>query len=318
MSPSISVIMSVYNGERYIAKAVESVLNQTLSDFEFIIIDDGSTDTTSEIIASFTDSRIVRIHNRENIGLVASLNIGIRASIGEYLVRADADDVCHPERFARQFAFMEQHQDVGVLGTWMEQVDENLQPLHIYKFPLSHNVIRWKMLFETAMFHPTVIMRRNVVESAGGYDENFKHIEDTELWSRLVKLTRFSNLGEVLYKRTWHPASVCNVHYQEQFRIGATLRKRMFEDILERDVDVRLITCYSDFLNVGAKLTVFNKARVVILLLTTAQKFMRLIDEPMDCLELLADIGGRICQLYKGNVFLRIVFGLKHRLSPAN
>ena len=245
MAPSISVIMSVYNGERYVAKAVESVLSQTFSDFEFVVIDDGSTDSTFEILSQFSDRRIILLRNEKNVGLVSSLNRGIQASSGKYLARVDADDACHSDRLKQQHAFMEQNPEIGVLGTWMEQFDENGNSLGVLTTPLSHEMIRWKLLFETTVFHPTIVMRRSVFEAVGGYDETFKHIEDTDLWSRLIKLTRFANLGEVLYFRTWHSNSICNIHYRDQFRLGAIIRKRMFQDVMGQEINKGVISSYS-------------------------------------------------------------------------
>lgn len=273
MTPSLSVLFCVYNGERYLNEAVQSVLAQTFSDFEMIIVDDGSTDATPEILESFCDSRIVLLRNKTNCGLVVSLNIAIAYSSGKYLVRMDADDLSFSDRFQQQWDYMELNPDVGVLGCWMEQIHEKNGDNHILKVPSEHYLIRWKMLFETSVFHATVMMRRDVVVCEGGYDERFRHIEDTELWSRLILKTRFANLEKVLYIRRWNLASICNIHYREQFRVGAELRHRMLQDIIGRKVSFQLIARYSQKLTVDDYLGFIERLRIAYILVSSARRY---------------------------------------------
>src|SRR6056297_178877 len=173
--PKVSVLLSVYNGEKYLEKAISSILNQTFSDFEFIIIDDGSSDRSPEIIKSFNDNRIRYFKNEKNIGLVKSLNKGLEKMKGEYIARMDADDICKPTRFEKQVNFLNKNHEVGVLGTAMEIVDHKGSHISNQHFPKDHIIIFWKLFFETAVFHPTIMMRTNIVKKAGGYDPDFIH-----------------------------------------------------------------------------------------------------------------------------------------------
>src|SRR5258707_849690 len=123
MSPRVSVVMSVYNGEKYLGEAVDSILAQTFTDFEFIIIDDGSEDRSPELIEAYVDSRISFLRNEKNVGLTRSLNKGLQVASGEYIARMDCDDVSLPDRFAKQVAFMDANSGVGACGTWALDID---------------------------------------------------------------------------------------------------------------------------------------------------------------------------------------------------
>jgi len=315
MTPSLSVLFCVYNGENYLNEAVRSILTQTFSDFEMVVVDDGSTDATSTILDSFVDSRIVRLRNATNRGLVASLNVAIAHSHGKYLVRMDADDFSLPDRFQHQFDYMELHPEVGVLGCWMEQIDEESGYREILKAPSEHHLIRWKMLFETVVFHATVMMRRDLVISEGGYDEHFLHIEDTELWSRLILVTRFANLEEVLYVRRWHSASICNLNFQEQFRIGAELRHKMLENIAGRVINLQLIESYSQKLTIGHFLGVFERLRLVVVFVIAAKNYCLNFDKDATR-QIWADLSVRLKSLFDFSTLARSIIRRVKRFLP--
>ncbi len=243
--PKISVILSVYNGERFIKEAVGSILDQTFSDFEFIIVDDGSTDGTAEVLDAFSDPRIVRLKNEKNISLVKSLNRGLGVARGELIARMDADDISYPQRFERQVRFLEENPEVGVLGTHVKHVDARSKFISVLEPPATHELIYWKMLFSCAIVHPSVMMRRDLVNRAGGYNPSFIHVEDTELWSRLVGLTRFANLQEVLHVRRLHGRSIMSTQSDVQYRSGTVIRKRLFSGVLNREVPDHIAEWFS-------------------------------------------------------------------------
>jgi glycosyltransferase involved in cell wall biosynthesis len=239
--PVISVIFSVFNGALYLKEAVESILNQTFEDFEFIIVDDGSTDATPKILDMFTDSRIIRLHNEKNLGLVKSLNKALAVARGELIARMDADDISNPERFQKQLVYLKQHPEVGVLGTAMAQVDEQGRSISVLILPLQHELILWQTIFGCAIFHATVMMRRRELVAVGGYDVNFLHTEDIELWSRLLGRTKFANLPEVLYTRRLHPRSIISTQSASQYRNGMIVRQRLLKSILGYDVSTKIM-----------------------------------------------------------------------------
>lgn len=208
-SPKVTVLMPVYNGEKYLEKAIESILNQTFRDFEFIIVDDGSTDSTSSIIACYQqkDARI-RIYNQENRGLVASLNVGCQLSRGKYIARMDADDVSLPERLAKQVAYLDAHPEVGVLGGWMEVIDESGGPQNKVRVPTTPSLIKWSLLFGCPVVHPSVMMRRDIIEPLGFYRPEALHAEDYDLWARACFTTQIANIPEILVRhRVWQGGS---------------------------------------------------------------------------------------------------------------
>ena len=191
--------MPVYNGEKYLTGAIESILRQSFSDFEFIIVNDGSTDTTDAIVGSFNDSRIVYIKNNENHGLVSSLNTGIKATRGQYIARMDADDISLSGRLQRQLDFLRAHPDVDIVGSAMKRIDAYDRPSALLHRPTKHLDIKWASLFSTPMFHPTVMAKASVFKD-NLFDAELHNSEDYELWSRLLFTTptKFANISEPL------------------------------------------------------------------------------------------------------------------------
>lgn len=214
--PALSVAMSVFNGERFLVPAIESVLGQTHRDFEFLILDDGSRDCTRAIIARYAaqDARIRPIF-RENRGLIASLNELLATARAPLVARMDADDVCLPERFERQIAFLHAHPDVGVLGTWTDDIDESDAPHDVEAppHPVSHEGFLAAIdRGEPLLCHPAVMYRKAVVLGAGGYHAAFRHCEDLDLWLRLAPVTRFANLPERLLRYRHYTSQVSSRH----------------------------------------------------------------------------------------------------------
>ena len=215
--PVTSVVMSVYNGQAFLAEAVESILNQTFRDFEFIIIDDGSTDRTAEILTEHErkDGRI-RIHRQENNGRAASLNIGIELAQGQYIARMDADDIALPSRLKAQLEFMERHPDVCVLGGAVELIDQQGDVLRTVHPPQEDAEIQSRLLEDNPMWHPTVMMRKEVASGADGYRKALLDADDYDLWLRISERSKLANLKAVVLRYRIHSsqASVGNMRHQ--------------------------------------------------------------------------------------------------------
>jgi glycosyltransferase involved in cell wall biosynthesis len=191
--------LPVYNGAAYLREAIHSILNQTFTDFEFLIINDGSTDHSADILASYHDTRIQIIHQK-NIGLAATLNKGIALAKGQYIARQDQDDISLPSRLAKQFAYMEQHPDCALLGTHAD-IWVNDQPVdRHHHHPHQHAVLCFEMLFNKPFVHSSVMFKRDAVQQIGGYttDPSRQPPEDFELWSRLSRKHQIANLPESL------------------------------------------------------------------------------------------------------------------------
>lgn len=197
----VTVLMPVYNAGLFLRETIESILCQTWSDFEFLIINDGSTDSSREIILSFDDPRIRLVDNQSNIGLTKSLNRGLQLAIGEYVARQDADDISYRKRFERQVKFMSSHPEVVLLGTRARAINEKGKPQRedLLRIPVGSLAIRWYLIFQNAFIHSSVMFRRSIIwEKLGGYDESFERAQDYELWSRTARSFKVDNLADVL------------------------------------------------------------------------------------------------------------------------
>lgn len=212
--PRISVLMPVFNAERYVEAAVRSVLSQTFRDFELLIIDDGSTDASPSILRRLAaiDSRI-RLSSRPNAGLVATLNELLAAASGDLIARMDADDLCRPERFERQCAFLDANPACVALGSRSLFIDPEGWPIFEFMDRFSHDEIEAGLFKpEIAMLHPTVMLRRGAVCALGGYRADFPHVEDLDLFLRLGEVGRLANLPDVLLEYRVHLSSVSHQH----------------------------------------------------------------------------------------------------------
>jgi len=197
--PLVSVVMSVYNGEKYLREAIDSILNQTFNNFEFIIIDDGSTDSTLEIIKSYKDPRIALI-SRDNKGLVASLNEGIDLASGKYIARQDADDWSVKTRLARQVAYMEGNSEAVVVGSWITVIDDSSSNRGVHRLYTEDIDIKRELLLRSPFAHGSIMMAKSKLPVRDGiYNDKFYPAEDYALWSELSKFGVMYNLAEPLY-----------------------------------------------------------------------------------------------------------------------
>ena len=196
MTPRVTVLMPVYNAEAYLREAISSILGQSFRDFEFLIIDDGSTDGSAEIIRSYSDPRIRFVQNVQNLRLTATLNKGLEMTRGEYIARMDADDISLPERLAKQVAFLDTHPAVGIVGVWARAFgDAHFKIPH----PADPEHIRAKLLFDSALVHPAVLMRRSHLDKHSLRYQPMGHFEDYELWQRAAGLFPIANIAEYLF-----------------------------------------------------------------------------------------------------------------------
>jgi len=235
--PKVSVVMSVYNGEIYLQEAVDSILNQTFENFEFLIVDDGSTDRTLNILQSYKDPRIKVINNKKNIGLTASLNKGLKIAKWEYIARMDADDVSFPHRLEQQKAFLDRNPQVAVVGSWVEVIDESGKTQKTWRTLTRSHLLRWRLLFKNTFAHPAVMFRKGAVLQMGGYDEYFKCAQDYELWSRLSSNWEVTNIPEVLLKWRRRENSISAVRQKDQKEIAKEVSRRNLEYILDKPLD---------------------------------------------------------------------------------
>lgn len=229
--------MSVFNGEKYLREAVDSILNQTYSDFEFIIIDDGSTDHTSKILNAYDDHRI-KILSQNNMGLTKSLNRGLRGAKGIYIARMDADDVSHPERLKHQVEFMDNHSNCVVLGTQAVVMREDGGKIYESRLPLDDRTLRGGLPMKCPFYHGSVMFRRDEAIHCGGYPEKvFHYLEDIIFWNRIARQGEFINLPATFYFYRNVPGSI-NVHSQRtSYKIKEIIQRAAeSDDIDESDI----------------------------------------------------------------------------------
>jgi glycosyltransferase involved in cell wall biosynthesis len=232
MTPRVSVVMSVHNGEKYLEEAIESILHQTFSDFEFIIIDDGSNDSTPGLLArqAALDPRILIHRFDNNRGISTALNFGIRLARGEYIARMDSDDISVPNRLYEQVTFMDSHPDITICGTWVKLIGDIKG--EVWKYPVEHEMIHASMLFSNTLVHPTVMMRSvSIKQHALLYDERIRYAQDYELWSRAVTRVQLANLNQVLVHYRIHAQSIDSKNYQEQVQTHEMIYRRLLKPL---------------------------------------------------------------------------------------
>lgn len=214
LSPKVSIIMPVYNAEDYLREAIESILSQTFADFELIIIDDGSTDHSLDIIKTYHDPRIVLACNEINLKLIPTLNKGLNLAKGKYIARMDADDISLPSRLARQVEFMDHNPNVGVCGTWVEVFGDGEQ--NFWRFTDHPDATKCMLLFGCCIVHPSVMLRRTIVEAGLCYSSLYPHGEDYALWVHIAQKYQITNIPEVLLKYRKTESQVSSKYAGEQ------------------------------------------------------------------------------------------------------
>jgi glycosyltransferase involved in cell wall biosynthesis len=209
-SPTISVLMPVCNCEKYLKESIESVLNQTYEDFEFIIIDDGSTDKTLCISNEYANrDKRIKVINQSNSGIVVALNRCLREAKGQWIFRMDGDDIALPQRFSLQVKKIKEDSTLVLLGGWCQQINSKGKPLKVNKYPVKHMKLLRYLETEKPFFpHPTACFRRDIAIRLGGYRERFRHAEDLDLWLRLSRNGRIGCCGKVVLQLRKHNENI--------------------------------------------------------------------------------------------------------------
>jgi glycosyltransferase involved in cell wall biosynthesis/radical SAM superfamily enzyme YgiQ (UPF0313 family)/Flp pilus assembly protein TadD len=228
-TPEISVVMSVYNAGPYLAAAIRSILEQTYANFEFIIVNDASTDETAAILEEFTDCRLRVLTNSQNLGLTKSLNIGINAARGRYIARMDADDLSLPHRLERQWRFLEEHSDYALVGSSYYQIDETGEIKSLIRVLTGDPDLQTGLLKQNWFGHGSVMMRKDAFDQVQGYDERFKCAQDYDLWLRLAEHYKIANLEEPQYYWRATPSCISQSRVREQEYFARLAQKRARE-----------------------------------------------------------------------------------------
>jgi glycosyltransferase involved in cell wall biosynthesis len=247
-APLVTVLMPVYNGEAYLCEAIESILQQSYTNFEFLILNDGSSDRSAEIIQSYTDSRIRLINNAANMQLIATLNRGLDLAQGKYIVRMDADDISLPQRIERQVEWLEKNPEYGLVGSWFEDFN-GTDTIRTIKYSSDDTHIRIRHLYQTHIAHPTAVLRKSVIDEHNlRFDPDFVHGEDYAFWVQMSAYCKLSNYPEMLVRKRDHPQNVSNKYAQIQSDTCARVKQEQFRQ-MGLDVSRDEIELYTRFAN---------------------------------------------------------------------
>lgn len=231
--PKITVLMPAYNAGPYIREAIVSVLEQSFADFELLIVNDGSTDDTAQIIHSFTDPRVVMI-SQPNKGIAAALNLGLQHARAPYIARFDADDVCYPERLQVQFDFMVTHTDYNIVGSAVDYMNEEGDYVFTHQPPaITHEDIQQLKYNVCPFIHSSVFYKKDVILRNGGYNEHAYTFEDHFLWVNILNSEKAGNIPQPLIRVRLNPGSIT---------IDEKWRTRKFREIKYRSLKKRSIT----------------------------------------------------------------------------
>lgn len=276
--PCVSVLMPVYNAEMFLQKSIESVLNQTFIDFELIIINDGSTDSSEHIILQFSDSRIKYIKNEFNLKLIQTLNKGMKLARGKYLVRMDSDDICELERFQIQVNFMDRNPEIVVSGTWFKLFGNSAQ---LVQYPIEHDAIVTNLLYTCCICHPSTIWRLEKLDKIA-FDENYAHAEDYHFWINCLEIGKIANIPQSLLNYRVHGDSV-SIKYSEIQKDNSLKIRRLLFGRMGLDVSVEQLVAFEAFCTSNwayfDRLSKLSTMSMFIVVLVTSNQKSRLIDE---------------------------------------
>lgn len=231
-SPRVSVLMPVYNGEAFLHEAVQSILNQTEPNFEFLIVDDGSTDQSRAILEEYAAQNThIRLLFRQHEGLVPALNYGISQARAPLIARMDADDIAFPERLEKQADAMEANQKIGVLGTHILAIDAGGRPVRTFTPPVDHASLDASHIEnrDPRIWHPSTMIRRNLLQDLGGYRPDYPYCEDLDLWLRMAEHAELAHLPEVLLQYRLHLDSVSVTKADQQLRSSELAMEAAFK-----------------------------------------------------------------------------------------
>ena len=241
----VTVMMSVYNGDKYLREAVDSILSQTFADFELLVIDDASTDSSPQILESYSDARIRVVRNEFNLGLTKSLNKGLALAEGAYIARMDADDISLPQRLERQVDYLNAHPECGMVACLYETIDENGNVVRIRSgWQPSSEQLHVELIFQNCFPHAVATFRADVAREIGGYDERFLRSQDMDMWFRLSRRSTVCLLPEALLKYRDTKANISNAHRGEQMECAHRIYIENMRYYLGEAASVEDLACF--------------------------------------------------------------------------
>ena len=268
--------MSVYNGAKFLAEAIDSILAQTFTDFEFIVIDDASSDDSLHIINSYKDARIIVLQNTKNIGLTKSLNIGIAKAKGKYIARMDADDISMPKRLEKQFGFMEEHLEFAFCGTRAKTINDVGKEISFFKPPTDSSKILALLIFKNCFFHSSLIIRTEKILRVSGYNENYKYAQDYKLYLELFKNKCYGiNLKEQLLVYRVLNSNISHTNSDKQDDLACRAISNALQDCYGINVNTQLIKKIRSAIIYRERLGQINTVEAIIYLRSLYKQFQK-------------------------------------------
>lgn len=234
-APLISVVMIVRNGEQYLKRAVDSILEQQGVTLDLIVTDDGSTDSTPTILHSYDDPRLIVLRNEESVGPTRALNQGANVAQGKLIARMDGDDISLPGRLKKQAAFFDEHDEVVMISSQVNLIDTKGDIIYEGRYPVRPYILNFLFLLTNPYWHPAAMFRRRVFEAVGGYNENFVYAQDYDLWTRMQEQGQLAILDEVMLHYRQHQKSITQSKFLRQEMFAAQIIKRKLEEFASRE-----------------------------------------------------------------------------------
>ena len=255
--PETTVLIPAYNCGKYLKETLDSVLKQKYKDYEILIVDDGSTDNIDEVIGAYKDKRIMYLKNPKNMGIVSTLNKGLKIANGEFIARMDADDLMLGNRLEEQVTFLKENLDYGMVGGWYKITDESGRFLNTSRTQQDSDFLRLGLIFRNQFAHPAVTMRTSIVRELK-YDPEFQYCEDHDLWIRFSEICKVTNLPELYLSYRWYPGNSCNRKQRELKTAVLVLLSRELDKIdISHSADELMLHGAVSF---GLGLKLFNNA----------------------------------------------------------
>jgi glycosyltransferase involved in cell wall biosynthesis len=248
--PKISIVMAVHNGAPYLVQALDSIAAQTTQDWELVVVDDASTDTTPTLLGQWGHPNLKQVRNETNLGLTKSLNVGISHATGAFIARMDADDVCMPTRFEAQLTLFEHMPSLALVGGDLRLIDGSDTYLGTKRFPHSTAAVQFAHRISSAISHPAALMRRDALEAVGGYNEDIRIGQDYDLWERLFAAGyQASNVAEQVLSYRLHGGALTHKKRDAQLAVHVDVMRRSFRrwagnddlDPAEMDAAIRVL-----------------------------------------------------------------------------
>ena len=300
--------MSVYNGAKFLAEAIDSILAQTFTDFEFIIINDASSDDSLQVINSYKDARIIVVQNTKNLGLTKSLNIGIAKAKGKYIARMDSDDISLPKRLEKQFGFMEEHLEFAFCGTRAKTINDVGKEISFFKPPTDSSKILALLLFKNCFFHSSLIIRTEKLSQVSGYNQNYKYAQDYRLYLELFKNKCYgTNLKEQLLVYRVLNSNISHKNSDKQDDLACSAIKTAWQECYGISVNIQFVKKIRSAIVYRERLGKINTLVLLFFLRNLYEQFQRQFNQNSAALKEMRTLVNLVIDVFFNNKKAKLI-----------